>query len=96
MRQKSWPVNDGHRIEPGRRQRQIERGCDVLRFHGRAELPGDNEAREVVQHGREIAPAPARDLGVGEPKVREANSVCQSWLGAVALSLNSSAALMTM
>ena len=59
-------MNDGHLIEPGGRQRQIERGGDVLRFHGRAELPGDNEAREVVQHGGEIVPAPARDLEIGE------------------------------
>ena len=59
-------MNDGHLIEPGRGQRQIERGGDVLRFHRRTELPGDNEAREVVQHGGEIAPAPARDLEIGE------------------------------
>lgn len=48
------------------RQGQIERGGDVLRFHCRAELPGDNEAREVVQHGGEIVPAPARNLEVGK------------------------------
>ncbi len=59
-------MNDGHVIEPGGRQRQIECGRDVLRFHRRAELPGDNEAREVVQHGREIVPAPSRDLEIGE------------------------------
>ncbi len=44
----------------------IERGGDVQRFHRRAELPGDNEAREVAQHGGEVAPAPARDLEIGE------------------------------
>ena len=59
-------MNDGHVIEPGGRERQIECGRDVLRFHRRAELPGDNEAREVVQHGREVVPAPARDLEIGE------------------------------
>ena len=59
-------MNDGHLIEPGGRQRQIERGGDVLRLHGRTELPGDNEAREVVEHGGEIVPAPARDLEIGE------------------------------
>ena len=46
--------------------RQIECGGDILRLHSRAELPGDNEAREVVQHGGEIVPAPPRDLEVGE------------------------------
>ena len=58
--------DEPHVIEPGRRQRQIECGRDVLRFHRRAELPGDNEAREVVDHGREIVPAPSRDLEIGE------------------------------
>ena len=49
----------------------IERGRDVLRFHRRTELPGDNEAREVVQHGGEVAPAPARDLEIGEVSLPE-------------------------
>jgi hypothetical protein len=53
IRQQARPVNDGHLIEPGGRQRQIERGGHILRLHGRTELPGDNEAREVVQHGGE-------------------------------------------
>ena len=88
-RQKPRSVNDGHLIEAGRRQRQIECGGDVLRFHCRAELPGFNEAREVVQHGREIVPAPSRDLEVGEVGLPEL-------VGRVVLSLNSSAALMTM
>ena len=59
-------MNDSHLIKLRGRQRQIERGGDVLRFHRGAELPGDNEAREVVQHGGEIVPAPARDLEIGE------------------------------
>ena len=48
-----------HLIEPGRRQRQIECGGDILRFHSRAELPGDNEAREVVEHGGEDSTSPS-------------------------------------
>ena len=59
-------MNDGHLIEAGGRQRQIERGGHILRFHRGAELPGDNEAREVVQHGGEVVPTPARDLEIGE------------------------------
>ena len=66
IRQQARSVNDGHLIEAGGRQRQIERCGDVVRLHGRTELPGDNEAREVVEHGVEIVPAPARDLEVGE------------------------------
>ena len=59
-------MNDIHLIKPRGRQRQIERGGDILRFHRGAELPGDNETREVVEHGGEIVPAPRRDLEVGE------------------------------
>ena len=40
-------------------------------LHGRTEVPGDNEAREVVEHGGEIAPAPARDLEIGEVSLPE-------------------------
>ena len=64
-------MNNGHLIETGGRQRQIERGGDVLRLHGRTELPGDNEAREVVQHGGEIIPTPARDLEIGLSRPKE-------------------------
>jgi len=59
------------------------------RLHRRAELPGDAEAREVVERGGEIVPP--------QPVIlRLVKSVCQSWVGAAVLSLNSSAALMTM
>ena len=71
VRQKPRPVNDVHLIEAGGRQRQIERGGHILRFHRGAELPGDNEAREVVQLGGEIVPAPARDLEIGEVSLPE-------------------------
>jgi hypothetical protein len=40
------------------------------------QLPGQDVAREVVEHGGQVEPAPADDLEVGEV-------VCQSWLGAV-------------
>ena len=39
---------------------------DILGLHGRAELPGDDIAREIVQNGREIEPAPADDLQISE------------------------------
>ena len=76
------PVVDARLAWPAARQVRAERLPNLIR------QPGDNEAREVVQHGGEVVPAPSRDL--------EVKSVCQSWLGAVVLSLNSSAALMTM
>src|SRR5882724_2337854 len=53
-------------IRPGSLQRQVERGGDILGLHRRAQLPGDDIAREVVEHARQIEPAPADDLQVGE------------------------------
>ena len=38
----------------------------VVGPHGRTELPGDDVARVVVQDRRQIEPAPADDLEVGE------------------------------
>ena len=43
-------------IEPGRTQRQVERGGDVAGLHRSAELPGHDVAREVVEHGRQVVP----------------------------------------
>ena len=39
---------------------------DVIGPHGRAQLPGDDVAREVIEDGGEIEPSPADDLEVGE------------------------------
>ena len=39
---------------------------DILGLHRRAKLPGDDVAREVVEYGRQIKPAPADDLEIGE------------------------------
>ena len=54
--------------------RQAARGCqghiqhvsDVLGPHRAAQPPGDDVAGVIVEHGREIHPAPANDLEVGE------------------------------
>lgn len=59
-------MRDRDLVEPRCRQRQIERGGDVVRTHRGAELLGDDEAGEVIEHRREIIPAPARDLQVHE------------------------------
>ena len=53
-------------IEPGRTQRQVERGGNVAGLHCGAQLPGHDVAREVVEHGRQVVPAPAEyPSGVG-------------------------------
>ena len=48
------------------RQGEVQRVGDVLGSHVGAQLPGDDVAREVVEHGRQIHPAPPDDLEVGE------------------------------
>ena len=42
--EKPWPVNDFCLVEPRGLQRQVQRGGDILSFHLRAELPGDDVA----------------------------------------------------
>src|SRR4051794_33489175 len=58
-------------IQTGRLQGQGEGVRYILCPHGGAELPGHDEAREVVQHGGEIIPAPARDLEIREVRLPE-------------------------
>src|SRR5215216_3680730 len=76
-------------VEPRGIQRHFERGGDVRSLHRGAQLPGDDVAGEVVEDRRQVEPSPADDLEI-------VKSVCQSWFGAVVLSLNSSAAFITM
>jgi hypothetical protein len=47
---------------------QGDRQCvrDIGRGHGRAQLPGQDVAREVVEHGRQIEPAPTDHPQVGK------------------------------
>jgi len=59
-------MNDVNLIEPRGLQRQVQCFRDVPDFHRRAELPGNDVAREVVQYRAEIEPAPADYLEVGE------------------------------
>jgi hypothetical protein len=59
-------VRDGDPVKTGSRECLVERGRDVGGAHRGAEPPGHDVAREVVEDGRQIDPAPAGDLEVGE------------------------------
>jgi hypothetical protein len=83
-----WLVDDLDPVAARCLQGQLEGLRHIVRPHGRAQLPGDDVAGVVVEDGRQIEPAPADDLEVGE-------SVCHSWFGAVVGSWKASAALMT-
>ena len=60
------PVDDLGGVAARGRQGEIERVGDVAGAHAGAELPGDDVAGVVVEDGREIEPAPADHLEVGE------------------------------
>ncbi len=64
--QEPWPLHDPGVVATRCRERQVERVGDILGLHGRAQLPGDDIAREVVEDGGEIEPSPADDLQIGE------------------------------
>ena len=49
----------------------------VLRLHRRAQLPGDDIAREVIQDRAEIEPAPAGHLEIGEVGLPELVRCCR-------------------
>jgi len=53
-------------VQTRRLQRRLQRIRYIGSRHGRAQLPGQNVAREVVEHGGQVEPVPADDLEVGE------------------------------
>ena len=53
-------------IDSGDGNRFVERLGDIRRPHRRAQLPGDDVAREVIENRRQVVPAP-----VDDPEVRE-------------------------
>ena len=48
------------------RQRQLECIGDIVGTHRRAQLPGDDVTRVVIEDGGEVVPAPADHLEIGE------------------------------
>ena len=59
-------MHDGGAIEARGRECQIERGRDVGGAHRGTKPPSGDVAREVVEHGRQVVPAPTSDLEIGE------------------------------
>ena len=47
-------------------QGKVQRIRNIAGLHGRAQLPGDDIARVVIKDRRQIHPAPADDLQIGE------------------------------
>ena len=52
------PTRSNPELPQGHRQRV----GDIGGGHGGAQLPGQDVAREVIEHGRQIEPAPADHL----------------------------------
>jgi hypothetical protein len=53
-------------LQPGGAQGQGQGVGDIGGGHRRAQLPGQDVAREVIEHGRQIEPAPADHPQIGE------------------------------
>jgi hypothetical protein len=69
--QQPWPVTHAGLRAARRRQGEFGGVGDVARRHGGAELPGDDVAGEVVEHGGEVEPSPADHLQAGEAGLPE-------------------------
>ena len=61
-----WLVQHRGAVAAGSCQGEVQRVGHILGPHVGAQLPGDDIAREVVEHGGEIHPAPPDDLEVGK------------------------------
>src|SRR3974377_778293 len=55
-----------HPVQTGRLQCNLQRVGHVSCRHGGAQLPGQDIAREVIEHSGQIEPAPTNDLQIGE------------------------------
>ena len=58
-------------VAAGRVQRQFEGCCDIPSFHRGTQLPCNDVAGIVVEDGRQVEPAPPRDLEIGEVRLPE-------------------------
>ena len=64
--QEPRPMPDPDLIDSCGGQSMIQDLFHIAGVHGGEELPGDDVAGEGVEHGGQVAPAPADDLEVGE------------------------------
>ena len=69
-------VRYARRGAPRCRERQLQRIGDVVGPHGRAQLPSDDVAGEVIEDGGEIEPTPSDHLEVGEVGLPELVGGC--------------------
>ena len=60
------PMDDPHPVHPGLGSGQVERLGHVRRLHRRPKRPRQDVARVIVEHGRQVVPAPPDNLQVGE------------------------------
>ena len=67
-------MHDPDLVDPRFGSGQVQRLHHVDGLHRRPEHPGDDVARVVIQHRREVVPAPAHDLQVGEVRSATARS----------------------
>ena len=66
VRQQAGVVANTHLAAACGGERLLQRAGDVAGRHRGAELPGNDVAREVIEDGGEVEPAPADHLQIGE------------------------------
>src|SRR5205814_3654720 len=64
--QEPGPIGEYGLVQSASLQRQVEGGGDILGPHVAAQLPGEDVAREVVKHGRQVEPAPTDHFQISE------------------------------
>ena len=90
--QQARSMLDADALEAGTAQGDRQSVRDIGRGHGRTQLPGQDVAREVIQHGRQIEPAPTDYPEVGKIGLPELIGSSR-WLGVSAAFIRMKAGL---
>jgi hypothetical protein len=66
VREQSWLSHNMSLIAARRLQGEIQCFSNIARLHGRAQLPGDDIARVIIEDRRQVHPTPTNDLQINE------------------------------
>src|SRR5215211_5839231 len=66
VRKQPGAMLDQHLVQSRGGERHEQSVLDIRGSHGGSQFPSQDVAREVIQYGGEIIPAPTLDLEVGE------------------------------
>ena len=66
VREQSWLSHNMSLIAARRLQGEVQCFSNIARLHGRAQLPGDDIARVIIEDRRQVHPTPTNDLQISE------------------------------